>query len=235
VLYKTEILYNVNNSNNVYNSNNVNNSNNSPPDDPINVYQQDPSKFKPILPDPITVTIPPYTIPRPNPSASYSRGYHDGFRDGYNDFYKDNIFTVNINILYINKDNNIEKVSEEIFFMRTPNIISREEILGIIKKNSVINDNNYSLLSIIKCNITLNPEDINIFLKTNNLDYYNERFFTTLKHIDTIVFEKTVITFQDLNTLFIIFYEKDKDKIIMNNTKKVYLRVSNPKKKTIRR
>lgn len=78
-----------NENNDKSNNENVNNSNNSPPDDPINVYQQDPYKFKPILPDPITVTIPPYTIPRPNPSASYSRGYHDGFRDGYNDFYKD--------------------------------------------------------------------------------------------------------------------------------------------------
>ena len=52
----------------------------------------------------------------------------------YIDFYKDNIFTVNINIFYINKDNNIEKVSEEVFLMQTPNIISREEIIGIIKK-----------------------------------------------------------------------------------------------------
>ena len=27
----------------------------------------------------------------------------------YNEFYKENVFTVNINILYINKDNDIEK------------------------------------------------------------------------------------------------------------------------------
>jgi hypothetical protein len=156
----------------------------------------------------------------------------------YNDFYKDDNFKVNINILYINKDNNIEKVSEEIFFMRNPNIISREEIIGIIKKNSMINDNIYSLLSLIKFNITLNPEDINLFLKTNNFDYYNEKFCTTLKHIDAIFFEKTVITFQDLNTLFLVFYEKDKNNVMknnVNNTRKIYLRISNPKKKTIRR
>jgi hypothetical protein len=46
--------------------------------------------------------------------------------------------------------------------------------------------------------------------------------------------------FQDLNTLFIIFYEKDKNNesasSIKNNTKKIYLRRVNPKsKKTIRR
>ena len=158
----------------------------------------------------------------------------------YIDFYKDNIFTVNINIFYINRDNNIEKVSEEVFLMQTPNIISREEIIGIIKKNSMLNSNKYSLLSVIKYNITLNPEEITPFLKTNIFDYYNEHFFTTLKNIDTIYFEKTINMFQDLNTLFIIFYEKDSDKSLIggnnNNTKKIYLRRINPKnKKTIRR
>jgi hypothetical protein len=158
----------------------------------------------------------------------------------YNEFYKDNIFTVNINIFYINKDNEIEKVSEEVFLMQTPNIISREEIIGIIKKNSIMNDNNYSLLSIIKYNIVLNPQDITMFLKTSKIDYYNDYFFTTLKHIDTIYFEKTINMFQDLNTLFIIFYEKDKNNAsassIKNNTKKIYLRQINSKnKKTIRR
>ncbi len=158
----------------------------------------------------------------------------------YNEFYKDNIFTVNINILYINKDNDLEKVSEEVLMMRTQNIISREEIIGIIKKNSNVNGNKYSLLSIIKYNIVLNPEDITTFLKTSKIDYYNDYFFTTLKHIDTIYFEKTINMFQDLNTLFIIFYEKDKTNesasSIKNNTKKIYLRRANPKnKKTIRR
>lgn len=158
----------------------------------------------------------------------------------YVEFYKDNLFTMNINILYINKDNDLEKVSEEVFLLQTQNIISREEIVGIIKKNSIMNGNNYSLLSIIKYNIVLNPQDITMFLKTSKIDYYNDYFFTTLKHIDTIYFEKTINMFQDLNTLFIIFYEKDKTNesvsSIKNNTKKIYLRRINPKnKKTVRR
>jgi len=103
-----------------------------------------------------------------------------------------------------------------------------------------MNDNNYSLLSIIKYNIILNPQDITTFLKTSKIDYYNDYFFTTLKHIDTIYFEKTINMFQDLNTLFIIFYEKDKNNesanSIKNNTKKIYLRNSTTKnKKTLRR
>jgi len=156
----------------------------------------------------------------------------------YNEFYKDNIFSININIFYINKDNNVEKVTEESFLLQNPNIISREEIIGIIKKKSILNGNNYSLFSISKYNITLNPEDIHVFLKTNNFDYYNDIFFTSLKHVDNIVFDKTITIFQDLNALFIIFYEKDKviTSTNLNNTRKIYLKRDNSKnRKTIRR
>jgi len=157
----------------------------------------------------------------------------------YNAFYKDDIYSVNLNILYVNKDNNIEKVSEDVFTMRNPNVISREDIIGLIKKKSTINSIDYSLLSIIKYNVTLNPEELTSFLRTQTFDYYNDIFFTTLKHIDTIVFDKTIITFQDLNTLFFIFYEKDKNRVKSNNpntTKKIYLRqFATKNKKTIRR
>jgi hypothetical protein len=157
----------------------------------------------------------------------------------YNELYKDNNFSININVFYINKANNIEKITEETFLLQKPNIISREEIIGIIKKKCLMNGNNYSLLSLIKYNITLNPEDIQLFLRTNNFDYYNDLCFTSLKNIDTIVFDKTIVAFQDLNTLFLLFYEKDKNKDMigtMNNTRKIYLRShhNTKHKKTIR-
>jgi hypothetical protein len=164
----------------------------------------------------------------------------------YEDFYKDNIYYININIIYVNKENTIEKINQELFIMQKPNIISREEIIGIIKRNSTINDtliNKYSFLTMIKYNFVLNPEDVTTFLKTKEIDYYNSQFFTILKNVDSVDFEKTINMFQDLNTLFIIFYEKDKNikdnNIIVNSnncTKKIYLRGSNPKnKKTLRR
>jgi len=156
----------------------------------------------------------------------------------YNEFYKDNINTINLNIIYVNKNNDIEKITEEFFLMKNPNIISREEIIGIIKKKSVTSNNvNYSLFSLLKYNITLNPEDINNFLKNKNFDYYNDKFFVVMKNIDTIIFEKSIVTFQNLNTLFLIFYEKENVKSnYANNTKKIYLRRHKQKNnKTIRR
>jgi hypothetical protein len=159
----------------------------------------------------------------------------------YNELYKEDLFTIYLNILYINKDNTIEKIKKEIFFMQNANLITREEIIRIIKNNSNLNSVSYSLLSILKYNITMNPEDVNVFLKTNNFDYYNDKYFTTLKHIDSISFEQSIVTFHDLNTLFILFYEKDvlsDTSNINNTTKKIYWRPikhKNRHKNTIRR
>jgi hypothetical protein len=123
--------------------------------------------------------------------------------------------------------------------MKNHNVISREEIIDIIKRNSLYNKNNYSLLSILKYNITVNPENVSDFLNINdneNIEYYNSQFLTILQHIDSIFFEKTISMFQELNTLFIIFYEKDNSKFGNNFTKKIYLRKNNQKhNKTIRK
>ena len=66
----------------------------------------------------------------------------------YEDFYKDDLYYINLRILYINRNNEIDKIKHESFLLTTKNYISREEILGILKNNSTDNETNYSLLSI---------------------------------------------------------------------------------------
>ena len=59
----------------------------------------------------------------------------------YKDFYKDDLYYVNLRAIYINRDNEIEKLKQESFLMSKPNNITHDEILEILKKNSVDNDN----------------------------------------------------------------------------------------------
>ena len=54
----------------------------------------------------------------------------------YQDFYKDDVYYTSLRIIYVNRKNEIEKIKEETFLMTSPNTISREEILEILKKNS---------------------------------------------------------------------------------------------------
>jgi len=145
----------------------------------------------------------------------------------FQDFYLDDIYYTEIHFIYVNLRNDIEKIKEEHFLLSTPNYISREEIFELLKRNKNINNKKYTLLSILKCNITLNPEEIKNFLKSSNLTDYLDNFLVPIKNIDSITFQKTINMFQDLNDLLFIFYEKSDEelkKASNNVTKKVYLK-----------
>jgi hypothetical protein len=152
----------------------------------------------------------------------------------YHDFYADDVYFINLHFIYIQKNMEIEKIREETFFMKTPNIILREEIIGLLKKNALDNNNKYSIFSLLKFNFCLKPEDIHFFLRDpSNYKGASGELLTSIKHIDTIVFEKTINMFQDLNTLYFIFVEKNmdlNDKNKKNLTKKIYLHLIKHKK-----
>jgi hypothetical protein len=151
----------------------------------------------------------------------------------YQDFYKDDLYYTNLQIVYVNRCSEIEKIKQESFLMTTPNFISREEILEILKKNSNDNGRRYTLLTILKYNITLDADDVIGFLKNND----ENAFLTVVKNIDSIKFERTINMLQDLNDLVFIFYEKSTElkKPNPNNvTKKKYLS-PNTNKKTIKK
>jgi hypothetical protein len=152
----------------------------------------------------------------------------------YRDFYKDDLYYINLRVIYINRENEIEKLKQESFLMSKPNYITREEIIEILKKNSIDNEKKYTLLSILKYNIILEPDDIKLYLNNGSHDEY----LTIMKNIDTIVFNKSINMFHDLNDIILIFYEKSseiKKSDSNNTTKKIYLRSLSSNKKTIKK
>ena len=154
----------------------------------------------------------------------------------YQDFYKDDLYYTNLQIIYLNRLNEIDKIKQESFLMTKPNYISREEILQILNKNSIDNERTYKLLSILKYNVTLDAEDITDFLKTDS-NNSNDTFLSVIQNIDAISFDKTINMLQDLNDLILIFYEKSSEikKTPSNNvTKKTFLKL-NTNKKTIKK
>jgi hypothetical protein len=141
----------------------------------------------------------------------------------YQDFYKDDVYYVNLKYVYINRSNEIEKINQESFLMSNPNVISREEILKILKRSISIHKTNYSLLAILRYNINLDTTDVKNFILHPN-EYSN--YLRVIKNIDALSFEKTIHMFQDLNDLILIFYEKSKELKEVNPntcTKRVYL------------
>jgi hypothetical protein len=152
----------------------------------------------------------------------------------YENFYKDNLYYVNLKLIYLNRENEIEKIKQEPFLMTTPNYISREQILGILKKTINEDNKHYTLISILKYNISIEPDDIQYFL----MKTIDPNFLTIVKNIDAITFEKSIHMFHDLNDLMFIFYEKSKSlkKLDHNKcTKKIYLNNLRSNKKTIKK
>ena len=136
---------------------------------------------------------------------------------GYENFYTEDLNYIKIHCIYIDKNDSIQKITDEKLFMENKNTISREEIIGILKRN---NEQKYTILSLLKYNIDIEPLDIKHFLRNGN----QFDFLTVVKDIDAISLKKSINMFHDLNTLFVIFYEKDQEKRHHSSTKKIFIK-----------
>ena len=153
----------------------------------------------------------------------------------YKDYYTEDISFIKIHYIYVNKANEIEKVSEQKLLLKVQSVISKEEIVGLIKHNMVCDNRKYSLLYILKYNINIEPFHLKTFIRSKKmLSNIGNKFLHSMKNIETITFDKTISMFHDLNDLFIIFYDKGTN-LLHNNqgTKKIYIN-SNSNKKTKR-
>jgi hypothetical protein len=156
----------------------------------------------------------------------------------YKNYYTEDLSFIRIRSVYVNKDNNIEKLREEKILLKVPGYLQKEELISIMKHNSFFNQIKYSVLSILKYNINIEPIHLKTFLKTKNKNV-GDYFLQSVKNIDTIKFEKSISMFHDINEIFIIFHEKiykPVNNIIATNnrTKKVFIN-SNANKYTKRK
>jgi hypothetical protein len=153
----------------------------------------------------------------------------------YKEFYKADIYYTNLNIIYLNSENEIEKIKQESFLLSQCNYITIEEIVQILKENMSEQSKKYSLLSILKYNITLNPENVMSYLSQDPSTYNND-FLTSINHITPITFDKSIHMFHDLTELIIIFFDKTVKSCSHNVTKKIVLRSNrHGKKNTLRK
>ena len=175
--------------------------------------------------------------------------------------------------IYVNNNDKITNVIKEVIVLQNENIVSRPELVDIIKKKSFFLDKRYSVLSILKYNIIGKKEEedeaqasdedsdeeekaqasddsasddsdnedantITSFISEYDIDF-NSSYLTVIKNIEDIHLDNTLPSFQDLNEILILFYDKNNIADINTNktpsfsqTKRVYI---NRKNKTTRR
>lgn len=151
-------------------------------------------------------------------------------------FQETNIKTFTISYIYISEDKMIERIKKQKLTLQTENFLSKEELLGAIQKNRIINQVKYGLLSIVLYNLDIDQDKINEYMKNYEDITYDMQFLTSFSHINDIEIKKTLNMFDDLNTLYIIYYKKPPlDKSLQNTTKKIYISHTNKKTNKTRR
>jgi 5'-3' exonuclease len=139
--------------------------------------------------------------------------------NNYKQFYNEVVSDIKICSIYVDKNNNIENIKQEILELSRENLITKEEIIKIIKQNSITQSKRYTLLSLLKYNIDLDASNVVHYLKQKQQSK-TDAYLTLVNNIDNIPLNSTINMMQDLNTIFILFYEKH---ATGNTTKKVYI------------
>lgn len=140
--------------------------------------------------------------------------------NSYNIFYKDNIEFISVNYVYVNENNEIERVKSENIILPEKNLLPSGALLTLIKSNE---NNKYKLSFMMKYNFYIEPGEIKAM---KSYDFKSE-YLQELTKIDDVKFEKTITMLQDLNELTLFF-----TKFVKNHNKTQKIRLfSNFKKK----
>ena len=138
----------------------------------------------------------------------------------YLSYYNENINYLKVFYIYINTESEIHKIKEEKIHLLVENCLTKNELIKLIKDNVVLDNVKYSLLLLLKYNVLLKPHELKYFLKTNNKNNNSTNYLNSIINIEDIHFEKTITMFHDINSLFIVLYQKPHINInnINNNT-----------------
>ena len=80
----------------------------------------------------------------------------------YRDFYKENVETIKVKFLYVNKENRLEKIKHDDLILKTPNIITCGELIKILKSNNKVMNKYYKIPHSLK-NSLLSDNKANYF------------------------------------------------------------------------
>ena len=147
-------------------------------------------------------------------------------KNGISYYKPENLLFTKVHYIYVNGNQEITNLCEEKYLFKRPNVLLKEDLIGLIKRNSAVNCKKYTLLSILKYNINIEPHNLKNFFSSKKA---KDTFLQSIKNIDDIFFDKSISMFHDLNDLIIIFLDKSTkatDSRLLekhNTTKRVYI------------
>jgi|DEB0MinimDraft_10_1074344.scaffolds.fasta_scaffold23454_2 hypothetical protein len=133
----------------------------------------------------------------------------------YKVFYPEEVKYLKVNCLYINKKNELEKITEKEIHLNKGNKIEKEELVKLIRENEKMDKTKYKLISILLYNFNLENNELKNFLRGNQ----EFKLLNNLRNIDDYSFEPSLSYFHKINNIFIVFNALEKTNI--PNTKRV--------------
>ena len=131
--------------------------------------------------------------------------------------------------LYIN-NNQVESTKKEYLELQTPGVLSKENLIDLINKNKINNSIKYSLSSLLKFNINIEPEHIKNFVQDDDIKIKHDLFFSKFKNVDDIKWNDSINMFEHLNTLYFVYTIKKPNN---SSTKKVIFKKQNTTRKKV--
>jgi len=84
--------------------------------------------------------------------------------NSYEMFYPNALSKIKVNILYVNKRNELEKVHEKMIYLSIPNLLKKEEMIRLIKDYDVMDTIKYKLVSLLVYNIDIQHNELKNYL-----------------------------------------------------------------------
>ena len=143
----------------------------------------------------------------------------------YELFYKETVESLKLFYIYVSKNRYIEHLHQDDVILNN-GVLTKEKLLDLIKTNKYKNGIKYNLKHLLKYNISLDPEDIQVFLNRNPETVRNQdelhSYLKPILLLDDLCFEASITILQDLNCIYFIFIEAD-----TQNTSKKLTRKNN--------
>lgn len=122
----------------------------------------------------------------------------------YNEFYQDEVTSINVFFIHMNTDNEIKTIRNQEENIEN-NTLKKERIMTLIKENTKKENKDYQLVSLLKFNFDINNKELDEFLEDNK-DL--SKYLTTLSYLSDIKWNNTILFFQKLNGLYLLFKER---------------------------
>ena len=138
--------------------------------------------------------------------------------NSYEMFYPNALSKIKVNILYVNKRNELEKVHEKMIYLSIPNLLKKEEMIRLIKDYDVMDTIKYKLVSLLVYNIDIQHNELKNYLY--GAEKYD--FITSLRNIEDYELKPSLKYLEKVNNIYIVFSEKAKEKEESVTIKKIH-------------